>query len=330
MPREFIHWGVVERVFDRLRVEAPNLENLLKDGLPAAKAGAIAHDIPYFLPGDTEGFDAIAAVLHGASGEDTFEPLRNFSSLIQRQTPRADQGRLWAFLVGMVSHVVTDSRFHPFVYYWTGDYNHPDPEERSRARTRHRLFEVQMDLSFIEPQSSKAIPPFASIYSELPASERNEICILLASSVPAPTLHARRRVPLNQKWMRGFKKYSRDQRLFHSHLAGAGIRLLHQLAGNRGRELDSLFSHGRKSLEMFRAGKISYRNPVSGDESLDNLDSLFEKSVNDSVSLLCALEPFVSGEASVNDIPWPKFRGPSLSFGLPQTSAKDAKFFANS
>lgn len=326
MPRELIHWGVIERVFNRVLAERPRLDGIVVPHLAAGKVGAVAHDAPYFLRGGKQCFEYAAKTLHGYAGEDTLQPLRNFVSLIRSQIAPSEQAPYWAFLIGMISHVVTDSHFHPFVYYCTGDYYHPDKEERSAARARHRLFEVQLDAWFLESYSERKAYLSASL-RELPDSLKETLFAFLGSSVPPPAGAAAGRDSPDKQWKKAFAKYSWSQRLFHSASAGAAVRTLAAVGGSRLRELDALFSYGRNGLPMLRERKLSYRNPVTGVWQHKGLTALVDKSVEDSLTLVRALEPFILGQAHNTSVPWSAITGPSLSFGLAGSRAEDARFF---
>jgi hypothetical protein len=64
-----------------------------------------------------------------------------------------DQNTEWAsiqraYMYGLLSHLISDSIFHPFVYYWSGFTNSNQKKEKTYFREQHLLFENNMDLFF--------------------------------------------------------------------------------------------------------------------------------------------------------------------------------------
>ena len=114
MPREIVHWLVLERCTERLsESDATAAATALKTHRSAAYLGAIAHDAPYYYRlGADHAFSQIAEAIHGRFGQDTFEPIRTMAADILH-SPDSERGALWAFLLGMVSHYAADIVFHP-------------------------------------------------------------------------------------------------------------------------------------------------------------------------------------------------------------------------
>ena len=142
MPREIVHWAVLEEVTRRLP-PGPLLDYIRAD-LAAAKLGAVLHDAPYYLRGGGQPWEIVAEVLHGRTGSDTYEPFRILAQGIQA-CPEPQQPLLWALFAGLVTHAAADIVFHPLVFYFTGDYYDENAQQRSLSRANHRLFEVWLD-----------------------------------------------------------------------------------------------------------------------------------------------------------------------------------------
>lgn len=141
MPKEITHWIIADRIHEHMG-ECP-LKSCLSENIHMYYIGAIAFDTPYYLNGTYYSFfQALASRLHGIKGENTFEPiymlLRSYDEIITRP--------VYAFLCGVITHIMIDSAFHPLVYYLTGDYNDPEPSLRSRAVVNHRQWEAGLDL----------------------------------------------------------------------------------------------------------------------------------------------------------------------------------------
>jgi len=142
MPKEVTHWLIAQQVATSLQ------------GTPAGEAaqthpnclllGAILHDAPYYARGRSrrEMMSVIADAIHG-KGHDLFTLIENVAATT---VTTDNSGPDLALLVGMISHIATDSCFHPLICHETGNYNDSDPVRRTRAVQLHRRFETILDV----------------------------------------------------------------------------------------------------------------------------------------------------------------------------------------
>ena len=148
MPREQVHWEILESAALRLEAQG-GAESGVVDALRTARAagylGAMAPDAPYYYRMGASSFVEVAERLHGTRGEDTLAFPRELVRGAMALPPSHARQTRMALAVGWLSHVATDSIFHPAVFHLTGNYYDPDPEERLRARRRHNAFEVFLD-----------------------------------------------------------------------------------------------------------------------------------------------------------------------------------------
>ena len=143
MPKEITHWHIAHQALQR---GVPSQVGEIIACNPALYyIGAIAHDIAFYdLSKPTEAcIERVANQLHGVDGENTLVPL---SEMMDIALDRKNNQALLAFLLGMLTHFVADSMFHPMVYYMSGNYFAVDLEERGKAVFRHRLLETAIDL----------------------------------------------------------------------------------------------------------------------------------------------------------------------------------------
>lgn len=143
MPKELTHWHIAR---EALRRGVPAQVGKIIEFSPALYYfGAIAHDIASydFSKPPEANIERIANQLHGVDGENTLVPL---IVMMERALSQNNKHTQLAFMLGMLTHFVADSTFHPMVYYMSGNYFAEDPEERSKAVFRHRLFETAIDL----------------------------------------------------------------------------------------------------------------------------------------------------------------------------------------
>ncbi len=76
------------------------------------------------------------------------------SAMLKRLFRLTDHNNEWAstqraFLYGFISHIISDSVFHPFVFYWSGFPTIYKKEEVNHYREQNLLFEYNMDIYFL-------------------------------------------------------------------------------------------------------------------------------------------------------------------------------------
>jgi len=60
MPRELVHWMVLDSACERLTRSAAAVGRCLRSAPHAAYLGAVAHDAPYYLRFGASGFERVA------------------------------------------------------------------------------------------------------------------------------------------------------------------------------------------------------------------------------------------------------------------------------
>lgn len=144
MPKEITHWAVAQKAADC--APGPDIRRVIKDNMSLYLAGSVLVDSPYyaFIGGDKDLFAKAGARLHAMGEESPFAVVLRVPSVFTGKG--ADQALAFAF--GALTHIITDTVFHPMVYYLTGDYDDPDAAKRKKAVTLHRLLETWMDVWF--------------------------------------------------------------------------------------------------------------------------------------------------------------------------------------
>ena len=306
MPREIVHWHVVDLLPQALEAHDPALASLIRLNRNAAYLGAVAHDTPYYYAfGFSSKAQHVAETLHGKDGEDTFQPLFTLAQSIQ--TSKSDQ---WhesdlAFLYGMLSHAVVDMQFHPLVIYLTGNYYHPDEKQRKINRAAHRVFEVLLDSYFLHSLEAHCPKVLMRIL------ESNSSLYARVSS-----LLSRLKLGDERFWSKSIFDTAWCQKRFLQLRYGLLMRALSYVWPSRVKEFDALFSLGRSRAPAYFAEALSYRNPVSGETFSHRIEELIEMSVAETVKVI--LEVHAQRYT---------LQGGSLSFGLIGAKNQDATFF---
>ncbi|MGE5418222.1 MAG: zinc dependent phospholipase C family protein [Acidobacteriota bacterium] len=141
MPKEITHWVIAEKTLQAM--DRSPLKDLINNNKALFYFGIISFDTGFYAGGRYKKDLIMAAeTLHYSQEQGSFAALSRVAKWIKNsRDPRG-----WAFLCGCLSHIITDSSFHPLVYYLTGDPHDPDPIIKKRANIEHRRLESRLDL----------------------------------------------------------------------------------------------------------------------------------------------------------------------------------------
>lgn len=327
MPREIIHWSVLtEATAELQRHGVKNIAETLSEMRAAAFLGAMSHDVPYYYHGGGHPFEEVASILHGTHGNDTFEPLRVLARRISIISSPDERRLLVAFLLGMLSHAVTDICFHPMVFYFTGDYYDPNPQREHVAQARHRLLETYMD-SYMRAQVKLWNNyRYSAVLREL-GTERVAAIANILDEVFIPQKMAEGAPPAEKPWHGAFREVTIYQDLFFSSVVGAGFKAVDWILNGKLRGIDVLFSYGRGAPHPFFSQALDFQNPVSGERHVATLFDLRNASAKRCVELFSRFEPFVQSANTDLSQALAGIVGESLNFGLKKVTSRDAKFY---
>ncbi|MCB0323078.1 MAG: zinc dependent phospholipase C family protein [Bdellovibrionales bacterium] len=340
MPREIVHWSILEGAREKLS-SLDAVARLLDEHRAMAYLGAVAHDAPYYYRFGGDPFEHVAELLHGSEGNDTFIPLRVLASAISRDEMPAERAPLWSFLLGLVSHAVTDWVFHPLVYYFTGDYNDGQKEQRRLARLRHRLLETYLEAIFVSrrefleqgrilrlmKRTGDALQPMSSLLDSILTAEA--FPYFEDGTSEAVELGARMKVDAaNGRWYDALRYLGYLQAAFLSPSASRGARLLAHIAPGQVAQYEVLFNGLRRAPYPRLEQPLRYQNPVTGEEYTVSVFDLAAEATEECAALFRRFEPLVSGEVRRAEEILGGLKGKSLSFGLPGVSTTEAKYFS--
>lgn len=334
MPREITHWYVLESATQVLSKQALSKQesaavlDCLSTHSKLAYLGAMAHDVPYYYRLGGSPFEDVAELLHGKDGQDTFGSIREIASAIVR-IAKEKQGPYWAFLLGMITHYATDIKLHPLVCYLTGDYYHPDPEERYHARARHRLFETYLDSWFRE--RTTAILDFRlERFRSSSLNELSDVCQLLEQTITPKVLGNSENSPGGKNlWQDGYWYIARLQQLFLSTPVALLARFLKLFSSRIFEPIEALFLFGRSRPEQLFDQAMEYRCPVSGEKRCHSVLELADAAVADTVAIYQLFEPLVNGSTADVEAVLGGIRGCSLSYGAMSAKPIDAAYYSD-
>lgn len=343
MPREILHWKVLEKAQSHLRErgDAPSVLDSLETERAAAYLGALTHDAPYYYKFGGDAFQEAAEYLHGSPGNDTLLPLLIACSEIQKKSNKEEKRLLFAFVLGMLSHAVSDWNFHPFVFYFTGNYNHPVPEARREARRRHRLLETYLDTWFRE--GTRFWNDYLLLSSMRDLGPRLDTVCKLLDAVMVPECleyHGRgegvdrefiaqlRVRSVEGRWRASISYLVYLQYSFLSPSLGAVAHLLKTLIPSLAQN-EVLFSRGRlQPLPRFSM-PFQFQNPVSGESRTVDVNTLFDEASKECAEFFARFEPLVAGSDEDVFSLFKGSEGKSLNFGIPKAAVEKAKHFSS-
>ncbi len=296
MPKEITHWIIAEEVSKRLKGTA--FEKVVNNHKELVKFGSVLHDKLYYLSTGAKVQDEyiqheledVPSRMHGVNGEDTLDIIR----AMQKSLYEIKEGKeeLRALIVGVATHIFADITFHPMVYYYSGDYNDPDPERQFQARHDHYKIESLMDLYFgggfgyiLKNRLSSHLKPINYELHELvPQTFRHFINISLdtfsnyyskAVTAALSGHNSMRRITLNTS----VYPYRRFLPKKYQLLFGAlYYKQLHQF------------------LPLIK-GNLDFKNPVTGENAQLSMRDLMEESVEKAVTFCKEAEGMLFGGA---------------------------------
>jgi len=275
MPKELTHWHVAGRALAQI---PDNLAGRLIQAYPALYyLGATAHDTAFYdlsRPAEAS-LERVGNLLHGVNGENTLVPLIDMltKALLQEQPEP-----LLSFVLGMLTHYLADSTFHPFVYYFSGNYFDEDPEKRAKAVFRHRLLETALDAWFGTVDPMEYPHNLALLWRECGADGRRALTLLIDRYAYAG----------DRDTVAHFKQAWRNHRLLQAAFRwSVPWRLLdvYRRFGHPGVEkIEALFYPQPLDLSIFQDSLV-WRHPVSGEEQAATIHEIFLASVTKVVEL---------------------------------------------
>jgi hypothetical protein len=299
MPKEITHWLVAEATMQKLGVER-HYGDLLQ-------LGAIFPDAPYYTLGKQRSHTlSLADRLHGASGEDTFEIVRACMEAI-RQTPYQNSLHysLRAFLLGVITHICTDGIFHPFVYFWSGNFH----TNFHLAWRNHRALESALDLAFCKKNGVTPDSFLLGTYLRRSAP-------VLAGILP----HLPSIAPFQQAIFSGYRTMNAVRRLSTSAPLGWLLDRIESALPMSWQFSIALRYTSLRHINVLR--EQSFRHPVTAEAHSTSFQALFDASVQESVRMWSEVERcLASGEAFEE-------RGNSLEVGLVGVASAEMRYFA--
>lgn len=315
MPKELTHWHVARGA---LHSDIPGqVREIITDNPELFYLGAVAHDIPFYdlsQPPETS-IERIGELLHGVNGENTLLPLIDFT---EKSLALRSAQYLLSFILGMLTHYITDSIFHPMVYYLSGNYYDKDNNLRSKAIFRHRLLETAIDL-WLETEEPLDYPlNLAALWRKTGPRGHQALSLIVEHYTVAG----------DKGIAAHFRSAWRNHRIFQAAFKWSipwRILSFYRRFGHPGVEKHvALFYPQPLDLSLFNTVFV-WSHPVTGEQYAMTLGEIYKTAIERVVSLFTEL-----GAQSISK--WPQVlreqKPYSLDSGLPYVPVSDMKYFA--
>jgi hypothetical protein len=315
MPKELTHWHIAKSVLSR---DIPSsIIGIIRQRPQLYYLGAIAYDIPFYdlSKSAKTGIKYIGDQLHGAKGENTLVPLiAMLEKILTQKNPETFLG----FILGMLSHYVADSTFHPLIFYFSGNYYDNDSRKRSKAVFRHHFLETAIDL-WLEATETLDYPPNLFKLGRDAGVDGSQALDLISDYFSETN---------NKPCKRHLKSAWRNHRFFYTAFSFSIPRQILSIYRRFGHpkveEKEALFY--TQSLNLaFLESRFTWKHPVTGESYNTGFRELYEAGIQKSATIFCRL-----GTCSIRD--WPgilrNLDPLSLDSGIAGVSVSQMKFFS--
>jgi hypothetical protein len=269
VPKELTHWLLADKAFAGLSADS-QLRVIIEDNYASYRGGAVLPDTLLHLFRGPHAAAALAAshTFHNTSGN-------SFAPLIQAEShfPAGFPADYLACMLGVISHMVADIVFHPYVYSLSG----------SDGIGQHYRIETDIDCHFL---CNGTISAKLKLNDLLPGNTRKTLINVAALLFdPCGTLP---RAALEQ----ALSLHCRFQAMYNSTLWKLAVRLLARIAGSPFKEQRYLFYPLSRSLHCtcLNANTPEWRHPVTGEPQFNTLEELTDEAVRRTIVLYTLIE----------------------------------------
>ncbi|MFC2163802.1 zinc dependent phospholipase C family protein [Acidobacteriota bacterium] len=319
MPKEYAHWILAEKVY--LALENPDLKSLIEDNKSLYELGAVIPDTPFysFLGRRAREFLSAGWGLHGQDGENTFAFISYLNRFYDLENEDVRNNPIWTFILGVITHIVADSQFHPFVYYFSGSPFFPDPKVSKKAHCRHRMIETYLDLYYMQLSNLRHRGKLAAVLKNI-GLEKAELFTLLSCLLFSRDDYSHKAL------QRSIWRHTTIQSKFFSNHYMTILRTVNKLPFIDLDDVIALFYPKQREMKIPLFQKpFRYCHPVTGEMSEQSIPDLENRVIKMCHEIFSDLESWRRGRS-------PNFRledlqGPSAYTGLSASKSETMAYF---
>lgn len=328
MPKEITHILFSDATLKKLDSKH-KLFNSISSNLDFYHLGAIAVDSFYYnikIPFIDKDFHQWGDMVHGAEGNDTALAFRNCAEYLKENKNEPLFDKKIAFICGFLTHMAMDINFHPYVYYFSGNYYDGEHSKKVDAMMRHRLIESWLDLYMLD-KNNIALNDFDSINNIEKNHKDNYQVIEFLCRFFAQAWNT------DKDLVSPFKRGYHIQILLNNILVKnksifSFFRTLNDVFDNTLRDYLALFyPESYKAMPDYIVNFKEFKHPVTGEVFKGDVNDLFANGIKLSTSFLQAINDYVFEDlekSTFDNI----LRGYSLDVGLEGVKVETVKYFS--
>ena len=323
MPKEITHIAFSDISLEQIK-DTETAKNIIKSK-NSFHFGSLAVDSFYYnikLPIIDKDFFQWGDLVHGAEGNNPFIPI--YAALKDLKENKEDNlfSDKLAFISGYLTHCAMDINFHPYVYYFSGNYYDPDKEESINAQMRHRIIESWIDLHIIKTRENYHTKSACKVFKNdhLNLQLLNFLCRHFAQAWKT-----------DQKGIfnfikRGYFIQKISNGLYDNKIMKDYVKYLNDLSKNKLRAYLALFYPDTFDIPNYIIDFGTFKNPVTGEEFNSSFDILWQDSLKLSTDFLNAIDKYIFSDDE--QILFNVIKGYSLDVGLIEVPVKEVKYFS--
>lgn len=350
MPKEITHIVFADETLKQ--ISQTDLFKNISQSTEFYQFGSLAVDSFYYnleIPFVDKNYVQWGDMVHAADGNNPFIPIykaleelknlyTNFSisdnkyksplkkeiyNRYERDNEKKDFNNKLAFICGYLTHCALDINFHPFVYYFSGNYYNPDKEESINAQMRHRLIEGWIDYYLV-----KQNPDEYSVNTTFKAFSDDVTNLKLLDFLSNHYSNSWKgdKKNINESLIRGYFIQKTLNSLFDNKSFKNSVRFLNKMSQNKLRGYLALFYPDTYDIPDYIINTPMFKNPVTGEEHNQDFHELWKQALKLSSSFLNAVNEYIfnNNESILKDT----IKGYSLDVGLIEVPVKEVKYFS--
>ncbi len=296
MPKERSHLLFASEVLDRLDNEP--LQQLIRRRAPAYYLGTIVPDLKNYDLFSFGEFAHVSDFIHELVETDETGLIFPMLEKI-RQGAWLDEERT-AFVMGYITHAVSDAVFHPLIFYFSGNIYDPDLRQRNKSIASHMFLETSLELALFRSAGKelKDFPPTRLCRSGPP--RRRRLFSFFARLLAERCGEDQDR--LYRAMEKSYNQFLRVTRWFPRPFSYFLARLVDLVTLGRFRHYLGLFHAPADPLSPLFSGPIEYINPFTGEKVTTSIKDLNEQVVTVGVTGLNAAHAFLLGKAPLQQL----------------------------
>lgn len=325
MPKEITHIVFSDQSLELLK--DTELYNHLSQSKNSYHFGSLAVDSFYYnvkLPFIDKDFFQWGDLVHGAEGNHPFIPI--FKALEELKNNKSDTlfSDKFSFICGYLTHCALDVNFHPYVYYFSGNYYDPDKEESINAQMRHRLIEGWIDLHLINEHGLNKYHTKSA--AKVFGNDFINLKLLEFLSLHFANIWESDKATIFKAIKRGYFIQKVLNNIFDNKLLKDYIKSINDLSNNKARSYLALFYPDTYDIPDYILNFGTFKNPVTGEEYQSSFNDLWNQALKLSSEFLKAVDQYIFHNN--NEILSEVIKGYSLDVGLIEVPVKEVKHFS--